>query len=1068
MTEEELNNLRQQARAGDAKAECNLAVAYSRDYFKSRAIFTLRALYREVFAMLNTLIEQKCQSGASDRLSDDIEAFRYAPSQSSLNALMAAIILDSNTHDANNSWKVVQDLQEALEQLSVKIPDILDAHFPEWHKLQGLEDSVAAFTETHDTDALMSLIAALNASARIKGDKNLILKLLADSLWKGYQTALEELGKLHGLHAKGMENDGYNVFPVMSAEGNEDFPSIPTGQYYPAITVHGKSLKIPKSIPFFDAYADPLNRFIVVRHDDKSFSTRKASTACTQALLASIMAWAGPHGFTIDVVDYENSGIGATVASYLPMKEIKILTNDEEWDKELDALNGVLAKRTAMFPHFLTYNAAHPDMKEALKIVVVQDFSGDKISLGEAPTKEDDQEKHHNYKMHKKLVERYAHLLKRGFQYGILFIVNTSNREAYTEASYSIDCTTDLTMPQNPFNCLHIEGVESNEEDWLLKHLADGKMPHRRKEETSSAADGIMTTALSEENPDAVFQLDTVSHTHAFVIGKTGSGKSVLLHNFITGLISRYAPDDLMLYLLDMKMGGVEFNRYRSLPHLRSLLVDNSDIQIVLEIMRDIELMMRERGKVFRTAGVSNIKEYNHAHPEAKMPQVIVVIDECHQIFSMGSGSNASKEQRGITERLSKIAKEGRSQGIHLIFATQTLSGSEIPPDIQKNITDYYLLKCAPSDSESLVRGSSNKTEALPVGKVYYYHADKQLLFQGIYRDAKECESIINEAVAHYKNSANHGQFYFNGSQTFSLDENVINGIVNDKTDNLLGAVGRQINLQQDVVRLDLKADYAENVIVTGINNEGQLDRTSMALLFSQLLAAHSMKKELKIKVIDCSPKGAKVSTYLQQLDHEGLISCYRSSESEGLLKELCQQVKQNMIFSPTMLYIFGQDRFGEMKRDLAFSEDTTEKSDEGVIDASALFSSINFTGISEDSKDFNSYKKAVSYLLDNGPTKGLHTLIQLDKSDNLLFEDYVSGKMVSARFKHIVILRCDSREAMQLGLNDDLKPEMLSADPERLRAYYYNDDDGKNILFSPFEQLETKDIANIINPLNN
>ena len=47
----------------------------------------------------------------------------------------------------------------------------------------------------------------------------------------------------------------------------------------------------------------------------------------------------------------------------------------------------------------------------------------------------------------------------------------------------------------------------------------------------------------------------------------------------------KYSPDSLQFYLLDFKMGGMELNRYRSYPHVRALLVDESDPGITLEIL---------------------------------------------------------------------------------------------------------------------------------------------------------------------------------------------------------------------------------------------------------------------------------------------------------------------------------------------------------------------------------------------------------------------------------------------------------------------------------------------------
>ena len=185
--------------------------------------------------------------------------------------------------------------------------------------------------------------------------------------------------------------------------------------------------------------------------------------------------------------------------------------------------------------------------------------------------------------------------------------------------------------------------------------------------------------------------------------GQSGSGKSVFLHNVISGAIAKYSPDDLHLYLMDFKLGGVEFNRYRDEKHVKALLVDNSDILITLEILRNINDQMRERGKLLRASGVSNIKDYNNINPAKRMPRILVVADECHVMFNPQGRKNL-KQYSEISDIIVKIAKEGRSQGVHLIFATQTLAQTEISSEILNNVSDHYLLKCVAADSEKMVR----------------------------------------------------------------------------------------------------------------------------------------------------------------------------------------------------------------------------------------------------------------------------------------------------------------------------------------------------------------------------
>lgn len=369
----------------------------------------------------------------------------------------------------------------------------------------------------------------------------------------------------------------------------------------------------------------------------------------------------------------------------------------------------------------------------------------------------------------------------------------------------------------------------------------------------------------SSENGELVdFTIDTVSHIHCFIIGQSGTGKSVFLHDVIIGAMAKYSPDELELYLMDFKIGGVEFNRYRNEKHVKALLVDNSDIQITLEILRDISNKMRERGKQLRASGVSNIVEYNQVNPTKKMPRIVFIADECHVMFPT-MNSKDTKLYREISEILQKIAKEGRSQGVHLVLATQTIAQAEISSEILNNISDFYLLKCSPSDSERLVRGSVDTTSGLKTGQVLHHDIDHDVVFKSTYLPTSQTLEIIKKINDKTKASKNE-QFYFVGSQIFEIDDEVKN-LLTEKGDAI--AFGRSIDTKMEPVVIPLRNEYADNVMLFGINDEEQVSRTTMASIKSLRIS----NKNIKIKVINClSAEQRNTTKMLNDWENKGEI----------------------------------------------------------------------------------------------------------------------------------------------------------------------------------------------------
>lgn len=563
-----------------------------------------------------------------------------------------------------------------------------------------------------------------------------------------------------------------------------------------------------------------------------------------------------------------------------------------------------------------------------------------------------------------------------------------------------------------------------------------------------------------DDKDNVNFRMDTVSHVHSFIIGQSGSGKSVFLHNVIMGAIAKYAPEDLQLYLLDFKLGGVEFNRYRDVKHLKALLVDNSDIQITLEILRDLSESMKERGRLLRDAGVSNIGEYNQRNPDNRMPQIILIADECHEMFNP-HGNKDRKQFNEIAAILAKLAKEGRSQGVHMLLATQTLAQAEISSEILNNITDHYLLKCAPGDSERMVRDSSSITGTLKTGDVYYHHVEYQTQFHSYYINKEDSDAVISQIIEKCEPCKSNGQFYFSGSQVFHIDQALVDELAEKGGRNPVAAIGRSISLKNDSVNVTLRKDDGENIMVTGIDDDQQVSRTTMNIMESIILSAN--KKEITVKVCVLNFLNEDESRYigvLEQLDEQGAIKLIGKRKIGQYLYDLATDIKNEEV-KRQVLFILGQERFRQLKLD---EEIELEDSGSSQSDDASPFGALSFGSPSSASVDskFNTFKKALAYIMSEGPAQGVHIVLQLDKPDKFLYEDYVSSKMIISKFNHIVILRSEEKVAMTLGLRDDIRPENLSSDTERLRAYYFATMNDEYKLFTPYDGADKDLLKNL------
>ena len=106
-----------------------------------------------------------------------------------------------------------------------------------------------------------------------------------------------------------------------------------------------------------------------------------------------------------------------------------------------------------------------------------------------------------------------------------------------------------------------------------------------------------------------------------------------------------------------------------------------------------------------------------------------------------------------------------------------------------------------------------------------------------------------------------------------------------------------------------------------------------------------------------------------------------------------------------------------------------------------------------EEAADVKTYRDALTYILDNGPEHGVHTLMQINKSSEFCVPAGHGSPYredIEKIFGHIVLLQTDSDTATFFSLRD-LNLPGLSESEDRLRAYYFNPNGGSSQLLSPY-----------------
>lgn len=161
---------------------------------------------------------------------------------------------------------------------------------------------------------------------------------------------------------------------------------------------------------------------------------------------------------------------------------------------------------------------------------------------------------------------------------------------------------------------------------------------------------------------------------HGLVCGKTGSGKSDFLRTFVTSLALSSPPSAMAFLLFDLKEGS-GLDVLAELPHTLGVVtnLDPGEVQRALDTL-DVERSRRQA--TLKRAGHDNLESYqqSEAGRAEPIPRLVVVVDEfpvLNEDFPDG------------INRLVRLARLGRSAGIHLVLGTQTITGN-----VSKNILD--------------------------------------------------------------------------------------------------------------------------------------------------------------------------------------------------------------------------------------------------------------------------------------------------------------------------------------------------------------------------------------------
>ncbi|GAA8643800.1 hypothetical protein KYTH83_01320 [Helicobacter pylori] len=292
------------------------------------------------------------------------------------------------------------------------------------------------------------------------------------------------------------------------------------------------------------------------------------------------------------------------------------------------------------------------------------------------------------------------------------------------------------------------------------------------------------------------------AQNHTLICGHSGSGKSNFLHVLIQNLAFYYAPNEVQLFLLDYKE-GVEFNACTNptiLEHARLVSVAGS-VGFGVGFLSWLCKEMQKRAELFKRF---NVKDLNDYRKHGEMPRLIVVIDEFQVLFS----DNSAKGKESVDQSLNTLLKKGRSYGVHLILATQTMRGTDINRSLMAQIANRIALPMDAEDSNNILNNDDAACELVRPEGIFNNNGGHQKY---------HTKMSIPKAPDDFKSFLTKIHEEFNQRNLAPIDRKIYNGETPLKMPNTLKANEMRLHLGKEV-------DYEQkDLIVEFENNESHL-----------------------------------------------------------------------------------------------------------------------------------------------------------------------------------------------------------------------------------------------------
>lgn len=548
----------------------------------------------------------------------------------------------------------------------------------------------------------------------------------------------------------------------------------------------------------------------------------------------------------------------------------------------------------------------------------------------------------------------------------------------------------------------HLQRPDINQMDQIITTLRKGIKNAEKvvididkvsdAESTDTTQNGIrIPIGIRGANEVQYLTLGVGGSHHALIAGVAGSGKSSLLHTVILRALTQYSPDELSIYLVDFKR-GVEFKIYADfeLPSFKVVAIE-SEREFGYNILLALEREQKIRADIFKKSHVDKIEEYRALGK--KMPRILVIMDEFHELFS-NANDEFAKKSATIMER---IVRQGRAFGVHLILASQSYSNiTGIDRAVFDQMAVRIVLKCSKADANLLLDNGSTEIDQISIddpGRAVYNSEAGNKEYNSHFRVAyiepdkhRGMLQAISEKTASFadkptrillSNIEDNKYSIFNQFATYEPSRCSVPGRL---------YIGEPLSITNNM-NMDLVRGDNSNLLMLG--NDTEKARSMFAFAILSLCINYRVRygkapEKPFIYLLNCKPLDDSYfkdtpQTIASELLPEYIryIHCGDDGSVQEVLSELLDYIKGDAPIgdSDRYFFVFGYQRAEELK-----SETKLSQSD----DIDNLFNLMS----SSSNKPQLSPKEIFHIIVKDGAKRGVHAILWQDSYSALEQDD--------------------------------------------------------------------------------